>query len=215
MITRHHWGSFFGYHGAGLLPGLFVLCLLLAAPACSAWSEADWLAGRLPESGETVTPKDAEGLVRAVRLGDPRAMLYAIRSLDRETTTAWVRREALLLILQHFCITDALDSLDVRRRQLHDLYGLVFACAGDPGLAVVPDTRVHWCLQLGAFSSKSNASRLLNRLKHEKQSLRVVEEGGLFRALAGSWASEEEAQRMAADWKRRGLISEYSVREEP
>lgn len=202
--------------GAGLLPGLFLWLLCWLPAGAAGWGEADWLAGRWP----TTPPgdRDAATLAHAARSGDAATLVSAARSLDRPGTTAWVRREALRLLAQHFCITDQPDSLLRRQDQLLLLTGSTFPCDGQrPAASVVIQTppATRWCLQLGAFSSRANAQKHLQALKGRGIPVRVVKEGRFHRALAGDWGTEAEARRMAAEWSRQRWITDWSVREAP
>lgn len=70
-------------------------------------------------------------------------------------------------------------------------------------------------LQLGVFSSRDNADRLMQRLRTEMPSMasraRVLQEGAQFRVHIGPWNREEEA-RQAAEQLGRTLMMEAPVR---
>ena len=219
MNTIPHAGPRIRCNTAGLLPGLFVWLLCCAPVSWAAWGEQDWLQGRMPNPGEAFQNKDAEALAKAALSGNASTLLVAARTLDRSASTTWVRREALLLLLQHFCITEQADSLTQRRAQLQARHGTSFSCAGsDPAPARAQAQAVtpgRWYLQLGAFSTKANAQKALETLRKQGIETRVVKEGKLHRALAGAWATEAEARRMAQEWRTKRWVGECTVRESP
>lgn len=140
---------------------------------------------------------------------DPRVLLAAMRHLARMEAPDWIRAEALGALCEYFCVTEAADSLARRSAELVAQTGRAY----DFPLQA-PAVEGRWWLQVGAFSTEVAAKAALKALGG-KSDRRVTEDGGLWKAQLGPYASRAEAERAAQALEKAGRLKEHRVVEAP
>ena len=145
-------------------------------------------------------------LVRSLGVRDTAAVLNMMRCIVYHPDSPdWVRAEGGRVLCDWFCLRAEEDSLRIYRQGLAVL-GEQYHCA------FLPEPR-NWLVQIGAFSSQSNARRALRRLENEGVPVQVYHDGRLHFALAGAFGDKDAAQTQARYWRERGWIKEYRLRE--
>ena len=110
--------------------------------------------------------------------------------------------EALAGLLEYFCFTRQVDSLNRYRKVWHTEYNC-------PGLDFTGDC---WRVQLGAFTERDNAFRLANRLRKQVGEIEVTERRGRHLVVSSCYSSKRKAKAAARSWHQDGFINDFMLR---
>ena len=195
---------------------LLAVLLLLVLAARAQLSPATWATRDAPTvAREAASGGEADRLLASTL--DARDAGTLVASMRRLAGTGeapdWMRVEALSALCEYFCVTEAADSLARRSAELATLAGAPFDC---PLQLTSPATKAggHWWVQMGAFSTETNAKAALKELGG-KESRRVTQEGRLWKAQLGPFATRAAAERAAAALAKAGRLKEHRIIEAP